>query len=235
MYAYPNRVTQKLLDAIASHDALCKYIDMPLQHASPTVLKRMKRGGSGEIFLKLLERIRSTIPGVAIRTTMIAGFPGETEADFEQLRQFVEAAQFDHLGVFAYSDESASASFHLDGKVDRRTSERHRRQLLALQKKISRAKLRRMVGQVLPILVDGPSAESELVWEGRLMSQALEIDGKTYITDVEGLMPKPGSMGQVRITKSHDYDLEGTWLGPVPNRHPFPSRDRQGAVLRVLQ
>src|SRR5579859_193837 len=121
LYAYPNKVTQRLLDTIAEHESLVKYIDMPLQHASANVLKRMKRGASGDIFLKLLERIRRTIPGVAIRTSFIVGFPGETAADFESLCQFVEAAQFDRLGVFSYSDEDTSGSFHLDQKVDART------------------------------------------------------------------------------------------------------------------
>ena len=119
LYAYPNKVTQKLLDTIAEHADLVKYIDMPLQHASAPVLKRMKRGASGDIFLKLIERIRRTIPGVAIRTSFIAGFPGETDADFETLCQFVEAAQFDRLGVFSYSDEDTSGSYALDGKVGR--------------------------------------------------------------------------------------------------------------------
>src|SRR3954447_6102763 len=110
LYAYPNKVTQKLLDTIAEHQDLVKYIDMPLQHASAPVLKRMKRGASGDIFLKLIERIRRTIPGVAIRTSFIAGFPGETDADFETLCDFVQAAQFDRLGVFSYSDEDSSKS-----------------------------------------------------------------------------------------------------------------------------
>src|SRR5712691_8286846 len=114
LYAYPNKVTQKLLDTIAEHPSLVKYIDMPLQHASASVLKRMKRGASGDIFLKLLERIRRTIPGVAIRTSMIVGFPGESEQDFDALCDFVRTAQFDRLGVFSYSDEDSSASFHLD-------------------------------------------------------------------------------------------------------------------------
>ena len=138
LYAYPNKVTQKLLDTIAEHSALVKYIDMPLQHASAPVLKRMKRGASGDIFLKLIERIRRTIPGVAIRTSFIAGFPGETEADFETLCQFVEAAQLDRLGVFSYSDEDTSKSYALDGKVDGRTISNRKRRLMAIQRKISR-------------------------------------------------------------------------------------------------
>src|SRR5690242_16480711 len=147
LYAYPNKVTQKLLDTIAEHDSLVKYIDMPLQHASANVLKRMKRGASGDIFLKLIERIRRTIPGVAIRTSFIVGFPGETAADFEELTQFVEAAKFDNLGVFAYSDEDTSASYQLDGKVDGRTIHNRKRRLMAIQRKISRARNRALVGQ----------------------------------------------------------------------------------------
>ena len=138
LYAYPNRVTQKLLDTIAEHSALVKYIDMPLQHASAGVLKRMKRGASGDIFLKLLEKVRRTIPGVAIRTSFIAGFPGETEAEFAELCQFVEAAKFDRLGVFSYSDEDTSGSFALDGKVAARDIHNRKRKLMSIQRKISR-------------------------------------------------------------------------------------------------
>src|SRR5579871_601384 len=130
LYAYPNRVTQKLLDTIAEHASLVKYIDMPLQHASASVLKRMKRGASGDLFLKLIERIRRTIPGIAIRTSMIVGFPGETDADFDELCQFVQAARFDRLGVFSYSDEDSSGSYHLDAKVDARTIYNRKRRLM---------------------------------------------------------------------------------------------------------
>src|SRR6516165_9778579 len=140
LYCYPNKVTQRLLDTIAAHDALVKYIDMPLQHASGAVLKRMKRGANGDIFLRLIERIRRTIPGVAIRTSMIVGFPGEAERDFEELCQFVQAAKFDNMGVFTYSDEDTSASYGLDGKVDGRTIHNRKRGLMAIQRKISLAR-----------------------------------------------------------------------------------------------
>jgi ribosomal protein S12 methylthiotransferase len=230
LYVYPNKVTQKLLDTIAAHEAICKYIDMPLQHSSAPVLKRMKRGGSGDIFLKLLERIRRTIPGVSLRTSMIVGFPGETEKDFEDLCRFIEAAQFDHLGVFSYSDESGSASYHLDGKIDPRTIYNRRRRVLAIQRRISRARLKRLVGETFPILVDGPSKETALLWEGRLPGQASEIDGKTYINDIEGPAPQPGTIGRVRITESRDYDLIGTLL-PARGGRSQPAR----AALRVLQ
>lgn len=209
LYAYPNRVTQKLLEAIAANDQVCNYIDIPLQHASASVLKRMKRGANGDIFLKLIERIRDAIPGVAIRTSFIVGFPGETDADFDELRQFVEAAQFDRVGVFRYSDDETSESFHLDRKVDSRTSYNRFRSLMSTARKISRKRNRALVGQRLPILVSGISEESELLWEGRLQTQAEEIDGKTFLLDFECEPPNPGDIGTVRITRSSDYDLYG--------------------------
>jgi ribosomal protein S12 methylthiotransferase len=218
LYAYPNKVTQKLLDTIAAHPALVKYIDMPLQHASAPVLKRMKRGASGEIFLRLIERIRRTIPGAAIRTSMIVGFPGETAEDFETLRQFVEAAQFDRLGVFSYSDEDSSSSFHLDGKVDARTIYNRKRSLMATQRKVSKARNRRLVGQEVSILVEGRSKETDLLWEGRMPTQAAEIDGVTLINDYEGAEPRSGEIRRLRITEAHDYDVVGTLLPAMEAR-----------------
>ncbi|HWB96030.1 MAG TPA: 30S ribosomal protein S12 methylthiotransferase RimO [Bryobacteraceae bacterium] len=214
LYAYPNKVTQKLLDTIAAHPSLVKYLDMPLQHASAAVLKRMKRGASGDIFLKLLERIRRTIPGVAIRTSFIVGFPGETSQDFEELCAFVEAACFDRLGVFSYSDEDTSASFALGAKVDRRTIYNRKRRLMALQRRISRRRNAAMVGSEVAVLVEGRSAETDLLWEGRMPSQAPEIDGVTLINDVEGREPVPGEIRRLRVTEAHDYDLVGTLLAP---------------------
>ena len=212
LYAYPNKITQKLLDTMAAHEPLVKYIDMPLQHASGRVLKRMKRGGSGEIFLKLLERIRRTVPGVAIRTSFITGFPGETAADFEELCHFVEAAQFDNLGVFAYSDEDTSASYGLDGKVDGRTIQNRKRRLMAIQRKVARARHRRMVGCEFPVLVEGRSEETDLLWQARNPGQAPEIDGVTLINDFEGAEPRAGEIRRARISESHDYDLVATLL-----------------------
>ena len=210
LYAYPNKVTQRLLDVIAQHPALVKYIDMPLQHASARVLRRMKRGASGEIFLRLLERIRRTIPGVAIRTSFIVGFPGETAEDFEELCQFVQAARFDNLGVFLYSDEDTSGSYALDGKVDARTRKSRQRRLMALQRKIARARGRDLVGAEVPVLVEGVSAETDLLWEARMATQAPEIDGVALINDVEGDAPRPGEIRRMHITASHDYDVVGT-------------------------
>jgi ribosomal protein S12 methylthiotransferase len=225
LYAYPNKVTQRLLDTIAEHPALVKYIDMPLQHASAPVLKRMKRGASGDIFLKLLERIRRTIPGVAIRTSFIVGFPGETAEDFEELCAFVEAARFDNLGVFTYSDEDTSASFHLDGKVDGRTIQNRKRRLMAIQRRIARKRNRAMVGQEFPALVEGLSKETDLLWEARLATQAPEIDGVALVNDFEGDAPRQGEIRRLRITESHDYDVVGTLLPSsetVPTFAPAP-------------
>ena len=212
LYAYPNRITSRLLDTLAAHDSLVKYIDMPLQHSSASVLKRMKRGASGDIFLKLIERIRRTIPGVAIRTSIIVGFPGESAQDFSELCQFVEAARFNHLGVFSYSDEETSRSFHLDGKVDGSTIYNRKRRLMALQRKISRVNSRRQIGQEASVLVEGPSRETGLLWEARLSTQAPEIDGVCLINDFMGAPPRAGQIRRFRITESHDYDLVGTLL-----------------------
>jgi len=209
LYAYPNKVTQKLLDTIAEHDALVKYIDMPLQHASAAVLKRMKRGANGDIFLKLIERIRKTIPGVGIRTSMIVGFPGETDADFDELCQFVQAAKFDRLGVFSYSDEDTSKSFELDAKVDARTIYNRKRHLMSLQRKISRAKNRTLIGQEFQVLVEGPTEDSELVWEARLSTQAPDIDGVCYISDPGESPLRSGDIRTMRIVEAHDYELTG--------------------------
>jgi len=223
LYAYPNKVTQKLLDTIAEHRALAKYIDMPLQHASAGVLKRMKRGASGEIFLKLIERIRRTIPGVAIRTSFIVGFPGETAQDFDELRQFVEAARFDNLGVFAYSDEDTSASYALDGKVDGRTIQNRKRRLMAVQRKIARARNRALVGSEVPVLVEGLSDETDLLWKARMQTQAPEIDGVALINDFEGAEPRPGEIRRLRITEAHDYDVVGTLSSPTEAAPKLPS------------
>jgi ribosomal protein S12 methylthiotransferase len=198
------------------------------------VLKRMKRGASGDIFLKLLERIRRTIPGVAIRTSFIVGFPGETAADFEELCQFVQAARFDNLGVFTYSDEDTSGSFGLDGKVDGRTIQNRKRKLMALQRKIAKARNRGLVGREVQVLVEGESKETELLWEARMPGQAPEIDGVVLINDFEGEAPRQGEIRQLRITEAHDYDVVGTLLEAVedaPRFAPSPLINIEPAVV----
>jgi ribosomal protein S12 methylthiotransferase len=218
LYAYPNRVTQKLLDTLAAQPRLAKYMDMPLQHASRNVLARMKRGSSGDAFLKLLERIRSTIPGVSLRTSFIVGFPGESEADFAELCDFVQAAQFDWMGVFEYSDVDAAASAVLDGKVDAETMAERRNHLMTVQKQISKKKLRAHRGTVRTALVEGPSSDNPLVWEARLEGMAPEIDGKLYLTDIEvnGTAAQPGDVARVEITQTDAYDLIGRVVEILP-------------------
>src|SRR6267378_910338 len=172
LYAYPNRVTQKLLDTLAAHPRLAQYMDMPLQHASRNVLARMKRGSHGDAFLKLLERIRGTIDGVSLRTSFIVGFPGETEADFDELCDFVRAANLDWMGVFEYSDVDNAGSYALNEKVEAETITDRRNHLMAIQKKISRenlrAKYRASKRQTFTALMEGPSKDNPLVWEARL-------------------------------------------------------------------
>src|SRR3984893_9159148 len=185
LYAYPNRVTQKLLDTLAAHPRLAKYMDMPLPHASRNVLARMKRGSHGDAFLKLLERIRGTIPGVSLRTSFIVGFPGETETDFEELCDFVRAANIDWMGVFEYSDVDNAGSYALDEKVDAETIADRRNRLMAIQKRISRENLRAFWARMATALIGGPSQENPLVWEARLEGMAPDIDGKLYLTDIE--------------------------------------------------
>jgi ribosomal protein S12 methylthiotransferase len=228
LYAYPNRVTQKLLDTLAEHPRLAKYMDMPLQHASRNVLARMKRGSHGEAFLKLLERIRATIPGVSLRTSFIVGFPGETEKDFEELCAFVRAANLDWMGVFEYSDVDNAGSYALDEKVDAATITDRRNRLMAIQKKISRQNLRTKylhklsrgsANNIFTALVEGPSKENPLVWEARLEGMAPDIDGKLYLTDIElpsGEVAATGDVAHVEISKSDAYDLIGRVVEILP-------------------
>jgi ribosomal protein S12 methylthiotransferase len=210
LYAYPNKITGRLLDTIARHETICKYLDMPLQHASAPVLKSMRRGGNAEIFLKTIERVRATVPGVAIRSTFITGFPGETEADFAVLSGFVRAARLDWLGVFSYSDEEGSGAFRLGDKVPSRTIAARRRSLMRLQQSISRKSRAGQVGRRFDLLVEGASEETPLLWEGRTEHHAPEIDGKVYINDFGPFdQLNPGHFYQCEITESQDYDLVG--------------------------
>src|SRR5438270_3757873 len=248
LYAYPNRVTQKLLDTLAAYPRLAKYMDMPLQHASRNMLARMKRGSHGDAFLRLLERIRATIPGVSLRTSFIVGFPGETEKDFEELCDFVRAGQFDWMGVFEYSDVDNAGSFALDGKVAAEVVTDRRNRLMAIQKKISREKLKNWKGRTDTALIEGPSKDNPLVWEARLQGMAPEIDGKVYLTDIElpgGRFADTGDDARVEITKTDTYDLIGRVVEILPHvekRQPVskpPAHEKlhritTGAALRVL-
>ncbi|HUY13540.1 MAG TPA: 30S ribosomal protein S12 methylthiotransferase RimO [Terriglobia bacterium] len=236
LYCYPNRVTDALIAAVADTPKAAKYFDIPLQHASRSVLKAMRRGSDGEHFLQMLQKIRSAIPEATLRTSMIVGFPGETEQDFETLLQFVAVAQFDHLGVFLYSNEETSASFALQGQVPAAEARKRQRQLMALQKKISRQNLRKWLGRRIPVLVEGRSEETDLLFQGRMESQAPGIDGRALISDFEGSEPKPGEYRWAVITGSHDYDvvarLEGAHFAELV---PGPSRVAEVSTLVQIQ
>jgi ribosomal protein S12 methylthiotransferase len=221
LYAYPNRITGRLLDTIARHDNICKYLDVPLQHASPAVLKTMKRGAGADIFLKTLEKVRSAVPGIALRTSFIVGFPGESVSDFTLLEEFIGEAKFDWLGVFSYSDEEGSGAFSLDQKIPRRTIESRKRRLMRLQQSISRRAKQQWIGRELMLLAEGESDETPLLWEGRTQFHAPEIDGKVYINDFAELGEnvttlEPGRFYKAQITEAHEYDVVARVLsGPL--------------------
>ena len=221
LYAYPNRITGRLLETIARHDNICKYLDVPLQHASPQVLKAMKRGAGAYIFLKTLEKVRAAVPGIALRTSFIVGFPGESLHDFEILEEFVGEARFDWLGVFSYSDEEGSGAFSLDAKVPRRTIEARKRRLMKLQHAISKRAKQQWVGREMVLLAEGESEETPLLWEGRTEFHAPEIDGKVYINDLSESESKltnlePGRFYKSLVTEAHPYDIIATIVsGPL--------------------
>ncbi len=208
LYAYPNKITGRLLEAMARHEKICSYMDVPLQHASTAVLKRMQRGGGAELFLRSIEKMRRAVPELTLRTTFIVGFPGETERDFEELCEFVRAAEFDWLGAFGYSDEEGAAAFALDKKVASAEVERRRRHLMKVQQAISRRKKKALVGREFDLLLEGESEESEWLWEGRTAAHAPEIDGKVFVNDLgRQAEAQAGEFYRCRVTEAHAYDL----------------------------
>jgi ribosomal protein S12 methylthiotransferase len=210
MYTYPTHVSDLFLDVMAEEPKAVKYLDLPLQHASQNVLKLMRRGGNRASLERLIERVRRRVPGIHVRTTFITGFPGETDEDFDELMTFVRNVEFDRVGVFTYSDEEGTPAYDLPNKVDHKTAARRRDALMREQKKISRRLNRARVGQTLRVLFEGPSAETDLLWQGRSEGQAPEIDGCVLINDApEDFLPRPGRFVSVRITEAHDYDLVG--------------------------
>jgi ribosomal protein S12 methylthiotransferase len=208
LYAYPNRITGRLLETIAKHDNICKYLDLPLQHASADVLKRMKRGAGADVFLKTVDKVRKAVPGIALRTSFIVGFPGETARDFQILEEFIAEARFDWLGVFTYSVEEGSGAFSLDGKVPKRTIESRKRRLMRLQQGISNRGKEKWVNRELVLLAEGQSEETPMLWEGRTEFHAPEIDGKVFINDFGDLNAlETGRFYRAEITEAHDYDV----------------------------
>lgn len=208
LYAYPNKITGKLLETIAKHEKICSYMDVPLQHASASVLKRMKRGGGADVFLRSISKMRRTISNLTLRTSFIVGFPGETEKEFGELCDFVREAQFDWMGTFAYSDQQGAGAHILDKKLSPREIERRRKHLMGIQRQISKKKKKALLGRAFDLLLEGESEESELLLEGRTAMHAPEIDGKVFVNDFPAeLTPQPGHFYRCQITETHDYDL----------------------------
>jgi ribosomal protein S12 methylthiotransferase len=214
LYAYPNKITGKLLEVIGQNEKICSYMDVPLQHASASVLKRMKRGGGAEVFLRSIGKMRRAIPDLTLRTSFIVGFPGETEKEFEELCEFVREAKFDWMGTFGYSDQEGANAYALEKKVSPREIERRRKHLMGIQRQISKKKKKTLVGREFDLLLEGSSDESDLLLAGRTAMHAPEIDGKVFVNDhPEEMLLEPGQFYRCQITEAHDYDLVAQIVG----------------------
>jgi ribosomal protein S12 methylthiotransferase len=211
LYGHPARITPELLAAMAANPRILPYLDIPIQHGHDEVLRRMGRGYTRRDILDTVRRIRESLPGATLRTTVMAGFPGETEAQFQTLADLITEVGFDHLGVFLYSPEAGSLAASWGPKVPRREARRRARHLKAIQAKIVKARLKALVGTVAEVLVEGVSPESEFLLTGRLISQAPDIDGQVYITAGTGRI---GEIQPVRLTRALPYDLLGEIVEP---------------------
>ena len=207
LYLYPTTITDDVLEAMAECEKVCRYVDLPLQHASASVLKRMRRPGNRRTYDNLLRRIRDRVPGVTLRTTLIVGFPGETEADYSELEAFVTDTRFDHVGVFTYSHEEGTRAFGLPDDVPAAVKRRRRNRLMARQKKIVAGAQKARIGTEVDVLIDGPSPEHELVLQGRLEGQAPDIDPVVFLTDCGAEDYRPGQLIRTRIVGAREYDL----------------------------
>jgi ribosomal protein S12 methylthiotransferase len=207
LYLYPTTITDDVLDAMAACEKVCKYIDLPLQHASADVLRRMRRPGNRGTYDKLLARIRRRVPGVTLRTTFIVGFPGETEQDFRELCDFVRDTNFDHVGVFTYSHEEGTRAFALADNVPARVKKARRNALMRLQKRLVQKRHRSRRGETIRVMVDGPSAESPLVLQSRMEGQAPEIDAVVYLSNCDPSDYRPGQLISARVLGTKGYDL----------------------------
>lgn len=212
MYTYPGEVGEDLLATLARHPKICPYLDLPLQHAHPEVLRRMGRGGAGDDFLRLLERARDLVPGLAVRTSLITGFPGETRAHFQHLLDFVRAARFDHLGVFCYSDEEGTAAYELGPKVTPATAARRRDRLMEAQLGVLREQSTRWLGRTCRVLVDGRGEGENVLIQARLPQQAPEVDSQVYLVDGDLEQLRPGEFATVRLKRYLEYDFSATVL-----------------------
>ena len=214
LYAYPNKITGRLLETIASHEKICSYMDVPLQHASAPVLKRMKRGAGADVFLRSIAKMRRTVPDLTLRTSFIVGFPAETEKEFEELCDFVREAQFDWMGAFAYSDQEGASAYALEKKLSAPEVESRRKHLMGIQKQISKKNKKKLLGREFDLLLEGESEETELLLEGRTTMHAPEIDGKVFVNDFpEDHPPKIGAFYRCQITETHEYDLVARIVG----------------------
>ncbi len=207
LYLYPTTIGDDVLAAMAESDKVCRYVDLPLQHAADAVLKRMRRPGTRRTYEGLLDRIRTRVPGVTLRTTFIVGFPGETDADFGELTAFVDAVGFDHVGVFTYSHEEGTTAHAFDDDVAARTKRARRAELMRRQRSIVRRAQKRRIGREVRVLVDGPSSEHELVLKGRLEGQAPDIDPCVYLTDCDPSTLSAGQFIRAELVGGRDYDL----------------------------
>jgi ribosomal protein S12 methylthiotransferase len=215
LYLYPTTITTATLSAIAECDKVCKYVDLPLQHASDAVLRRMRRPGTRDGYRRLVRKIRSAIPGVTLRTTFIVGFPGETDREFEALRRFVEETAFDHVGVFTYSHEEGTPAGRLEDDVPRRVKRQRQRTLMAMQRRIVTAANKRRIGDRVRVMVDGPSPEHPLVLRGRLPGQAPEIDSAVYLSEADPDVCRPGAVIAGEVVAARGYDLVVRPLSPA--------------------
>jgi ribosomal protein S12 methylthiotransferase len=213
LYLYPTTITDDVLAAMAECDKVCRYVDLPLQHASAGVLKRMRRPGNRRTYDALLGRIRERVPGVTLRTTFIVGFPGETDADFAELERFVQETGFDHVGVFTYSHEEGTRAFGLADDVPARVKRKRRDALMSRQKGIVAAAQQRRLGTDVTVVIDGPSPEHELVLQGRTEGQAPDIDAVVYLTDCDPGLYQPGEVIRAQIVDARDYDLVAVPVG----------------------
>ena len=215
LYAYPNRITPEFVEALATGRRIARYLDLPLQHADPGLLKAMRRGGGAATHHRLVETLRRSVPGIALRTTFIVGFPGETEGQFRALCSFAREAEFDHVGVFTYSEEKGTPAAALRDDVPEPLKQERRRELMTIQEGIAARRARALVGRTVEVLVDGPPEDSDLLLCGRTEAQAPEIDGRVILTDAPAPL-RPGRFVRVRIDEAHPYDLVGSAIEMTP-------------------
>jgi ribosomal protein S12 methylthiotransferase len=230
-YLYPERLTDSLIEVISQHDKVLPYIDMPLQHASDKMLQRMRRGHGGDRMIQVVERLRAAIPDLVFRTTFIVGHPGETDADFEELRKFAEWAEFDHVGVFLYSHEDGTPSAEMSDAPDTAVAEARRAELMQIQRPISRSRLELRVGTQLDVLVEGVSDESDLLLQGRWWGQAPQVDGSVYLANGTA---RPGEIRRVLVTDAADYDLMADFIDSLGRRDvPPDAKDPRPSKVKL--